>query len=167
MAAAYASFLFPRGISSFPQPPLHSCFSAFESQFLVALCCSSFSCAAPTSPELLPNFICIIVLCLLPLCCVQVLYLKSAQPPASLSPDTLLLCPDFPCTLPLLSSCNSLCSDLCLVHLLHSPLVPVENKLSLPLGVCGHKRRQKAPSRDHFLLYLLCPSVSSCSAVHK
>lgn len=167
MAATCASFLFPRCISSFPQPHLYSCFSAFESQFLVSLCCSSFSCAAPTSPELLLYFICIIVLCLLPLCCVQVLYLKSAQLSASLSSDTLLLCPDFPCRLPLLSSYNSLCSDLCLVHLLNSPLVPVETKLSLSLGVCGRNRRQKTASRDHFLLYLLCPSIASCSAIQK
>lgn len=165
MAASYASILFPRCISSFPQPHLCSCFSTFESQFLVAVCCSSFSCAAPTSLELLPYFIYIIVFCLLPLGCVQVLYLKSAQPPASLSPDTLLLCPDFSCTLLLLPSCNSLCSDLCLVHLLNPPLVSMGNKLLLPLGVCGHNRRQKTPSRDHFLLYLLCSSIASCSAV--
>lgn len=132
------------------------------------LCCSSSSsCAAPTFPKLLLYFICSIVLCLLPLCCVQVLYLKSAQLPASLSSDTPLLCPDFSCTLPLLPSCNCLCSDLCLVQLLNPPLVPMEDKISLPLGVCGHNRRQKTPSRDQFLLYLLCPSIASCSAVQE
>lgn len=71
---------------------------------------------------------------------------------------------NFPCTLPLLPSCNSLCFHLCLVHLLNPPLIPMENKLSLPLGICGHNRRQKTPSRDYFLLYLLCPSIASRSA---
>lgn len=79
--------------------------------------------------------------------------------------DTLLLCLEFSCMLPLLPSCNSLCSDLCLVHLLSPPLVPMENKLPLSLGVCGHNRRQKTPSRDHFLLncsaQVLPPAVLS------
>lgn len=109
MAVAYALFLFPRCVPSFPQPHLYSCFCAL--QHLIHNACQLYpAILSPMQSQPLQSCFHISFIslssCLLPMYSVQLLYLNSPQLLAPLSPDTLLFCLDFSYTLPLLPLCN-------------------------------------------------------------